>query len=70
VPVGGWGGGMGSLAQQLRAVQGDGQRGDDRNKQSLLFTPREAAHVGVDVVHQVACNGLLELEQMDERFAP
>lgn len=62
--------GMSSLAQQLRKVQGDGQRADDRNKQSLLFTPREAAHVGVDVVHQVACNGLLELEQMDERFAP
>jgi hypothetical protein len=59
-----------SLAQQLRKVQGDGLRGDDRNKQSLLFTPREAAHVGVDLVHQVACNGLLELEQMDERFAP
>ena len=30
----------------------------------------QAAHVGVELVHQVACNGLLELEQMDERFAP
>ena len=59
-----------SLASQLRQVQGDGNRQDERNKQSLLFTPREAANLGVDLVHQVACNGLLELEQMDERFAP
>ena len=43
-----------SLAHQLRKVQGDGSRADDRHKQSLLFDPKEAAHLGVDVVHQVA----------------
>jgi U3 small nucleolar RNA-associated protein 10 len=59
-----------SLQLQLRAAANGAERTNDRAKQSLLFKPSEAAHMGVDVIHQVACNGLLELQRLDERLVP
>jgi U3 small nucleolar RNA-associated protein 10 len=61
---------MSSLQRQLQRAVGDAPRATDRAKPSLLFGPREAADIGVDTIHQIARNGLLELERMDERFAP
>lgn len=46
----------------------DAGRRDVRAKPSILFSAKEAP--GVDVVHQIARNGLMELQRMDERFAP
>ena len=43
-----------SLQRQLRVVATGAERSDDRNKPSLLFSPKEAAHMGVDLIHQVA----------------
>lgn len=59
---------MSSLQQQLRAATQGASKSSDRYKASILFSAKDAP--GVDVLHQIARNGLMELQRMDERFAP
>lgn len=59
---------MTSLQKQLRDLaQQEHQTG--LKKPSLLFTQKEAAALDLDDIYDIGVNGLLELIQMDEKFA-
>ncbi|OBA22662.1 hypothetical protein METBIDRAFT_38153 [Metschnikowia bicuspidata var. bicuspidata NRRL YB-4993] len=67
---------MSSLSQQLQAISAkNASVALDRksrayvHSQSLIFDPKVAAAQDFDYIHQIACEGLEELVQIEPRFA-
>ncbi|KAI1320098.1 HEAT repeat-containing protein 1 [Mortierella claussenii] len=65
---------MSSLAQQLKRIgTADANKGSEkaaRHRASFLFDSKQAADYDIDTIFSIGANGIAELKQLDEKFAP
>lgn len=63
-----------SLQAQLKQLGTADLRGTSaaslKNKASFLFSARQAADQDLDTIYAIAYNGIMELVNLDDRFAP
>ncbi|KAF9583012.1 HEAT repeat-containing protein 1, partial [Lunasporangiospora selenospora] len=65
---------MSSLAQQLKRIgTADATKGSERaakHRASFLFDSKQAADYDLDTIYSIGVNGITELKQLDQKFAP
>lgn len=65
---------MSSLAQQLKKIgTADVTKGYEKatkHRASFLFDSKQAADYDIDTIYSIGVNGIAELKQLDNKFAP
>lgn len=65
---------MSSLAQQLKKIgTADANRGSEKaakHRASFLFDSKQAADYDIDTIYSIGVNGITELKQLNQKFAP